>query len=421
MSLSEKGWGIRARVEKKNPEWYDIYLEKSEYRSAEVENSKISREEISQEFGYGLRVLSNGRIGFSYGTSLDEVDATIDRAFSTARHRKVLKHFAHPPSIKIAYSRLDEDEGDLAEILLEELDKRTEENEIHLNGSLGWGRVEKAIINPGSEANESAPIYNFSMSATIAQGRGFDMYSCKKSAKLKKWIPEVTERAIEIARSMSGKKEKEVGKKELLIHPYALAQILEYGLMPSIVGDRCHRGESKLRKGLMIREGLAIRDADEGLADWKVDDEACPSTKADIIDGEIKEFLYDLKSSWEWGEKSTGNGVREDFRDEPSIAPRNLYLDLDEKGDVMEDGIYIYDVLGAHTINMETMDFSLGSSICWTIEKGELKPLRPVILSGNVLEMLKNSIRVSKERKEIGGLGGSIVLPHLRTGGVRIG
>ena len=81
----------------------------------------------------------------------------------------------------------------------------------------------------------------------------------------------------------------------------------------------------------------------------------------------------------------------------PSISYSNYYL---EKGEhsfqdlltLMNKGVYVTDILGAHTANTITGEFSFGISGI-VVEDGKLSyPFRGATLSGNLKQVLQNIV-----------------------------
>ncbi len=80
----------------------------------------------------------------------------------------------------------------------------------------------------------------------------------------------------------------------------------------------------------------------------------------------------------------------------PGIGHHNFVAD-GKRGSVCdEQAIYVHDVVGAHTANPMSGDFSVELSNPFVVNGGSFEyPVRKAMLSGNVFDMLK----------EIGGLG----------------
>ena len=77
----------------------------------------------------------------------------------------------------------------------------------------------------------------------------------------------------------------------------------------------------------------------------------------------------------------------------PRIAPTNVVI---EQGDASLDeiiaetrrGLLVYGLQGAHSSNPETGEYSVVATPAWYIENGVLKPVRGVMLSGNIYIMI---------------------------------
>jgi PmbA protein len=82
-----------------------------------------------------------------------------------------------------------------------------------------------------------------------------------------------------------------------------------------------------------------------------------------------------------------------------------------------QDGIIIEELMGTHTANAVTGDFSVGAlgHIC---KNGERRPFKGVILSGNAFELLKNVKAVGNDLTFYGGFGSpSIYITGLKISG----
>ena len=94
--------------------------------------------------------------------------------------------------------------------------------------------------------------------------------------------------------------------------------------------------------------------------------------------------------------------MRGSYRSTPEVGSTNFYL---ANGDIspedlikeVERGLYVTDVMGMHTANPISGDFSLGASGIW-IENGEFTyPVRGVAIAGNLKEFLLNIDRVAND------------------------
>jgi len=77
----------------------------------------------------------------------------------------------------------------------------------------------------------------------------------------------------------------------------------------------------------------------------------------------------------------------------------------------------VTDVLGAHTANPISGDFSVEAMNAFKIEEGEIvHPIKKAMLSGNIFNALKGASASSKKTRQMG----PFVLPPILTPGIRV-
>ncbi|NLC77635.1 MAG: TldD/PmbA family protein, partial [Clostridia bacterium] len=112
-----------------------------------------------------------------------------------------------------------------------------------------------------------------------------------------------------------------------------------------------------------------------------------------IEKGTLKNFLHNSYTATKDGVTSTGNAVRS-FKSTPEVGTTNFFIEAgsvsrDELLSGIEQGFYVTEVMGMHTANPISGDFSVGASGLW-IEKGKLtKAVRGVAIAGNLLSLLE--------------------------------
>jgi PmbA protein len=101
----------------------------------------------------------------------------------------------------------------------------------------------------------------------------------------------------------------------------------------------------------------------------------------------------------------------------------NLYLQpdrgsLEDLVSGVEDGFLITELLGLHTADPISGDFSLGASGTW-IENGNLTfPVQGAAISGNLMDLFKRVARVGGDLRFMGTIGSpSLLLDHLDVAG----
>jgi PmbA protein len=130
-----------------------------------------------------------------------------------------------------------------------------------------------------------------------------------------------------------------------------------------------------------------------------------------VQQGVLDRFAYDLKTGYRYGERSTGSAVRPGGG-EPGIGVHNLFIDGPRAGDVGEErAVWIHDVVGAHTANPFSGDFSVEISNPFWMEGGEqTEPIRTAMFAGNAFEMLRDIGGLGKDDRRVGRL----TLPSIR-------
>ena len=420
----------------------EAFVSKNRNISVEINNNRVTGSYTVEEVGIGLRVVVGKKTGFASSNKLDiaSIDKVVDTALSIA---KASKEDPYWPGFPIA-SKYDVPEGiyspDLARVsedtiienavdLLDEflVDKRI----VVVNASISVSKASVAVANSNGLTNIEHSTYAVIDSEVLAREDGdvtpivFDVAVSRVS------FPNIdlfTERLRDYAISSLKPVKIESGKMPVVFHQIALNELLEYTLFDAISGDSVVRKRSFLanKEGQQVfSEKITI--IDDGLLKqgWYTgifDGEGVPMQKTVVIEkGVVKNFLFDHYWASRYGAESTGNASRLDYRSFVRISPTNLILapgDMSSQEILSETrkGLFVLHVQGAHSSNPETGDFSVVATPAWYIDNGVLKPVRGVMLSGNIYEMLKNVEYIGKELDQKGHL----VAPYIRLENVNV-
>ena len=118
--------------------------------------------------------------------------------------------------------------------------------------------------------------------------------------------------------------------------------------------------------------------------------------------GVLKTYFHSLKTAAMLGAEPTGNGFK---GGSGAISTRatNLCLksgdkNLDEILAMIDDGIFITDLMGQHAgVNAESGAFNLQSS-GYHIRNGKLaEPVTLIVVSGNIIDLLNNVVEVGND------------------------
>jgi PmbA protein len=155
-----------------------------------------------------------------------------------------------------------------------------------------------------------------------------------------------------------------------------------------------------------------------GIGNCPWDGEGMPVQKTAFVEnGILTSFAYDLKTAYRYGQTPTGHAVRSGMSGAPGIGHHNLILSGRTMDVMKDDAVYVHDLIGAHTANPMSGDFSVELSCPFHITGGGLnRPIRTGMLSGNVFDLLCNVAGCSRDTRTMG----SLILPQVRFSGVSI-
>jgi PmbA protein len=206
------------------------------------------------------------------------------------------------------------------------------------------------------------------------------------------------------------------GRRRVILHPMAVTELLEYTLIPSFSADNVQRGRSKLggMVGQKIFAGFDIADDAtvlNGLMTEPFDDEGVSSNRTSLVKkGVLKGFLYDTYTANKEGRKSTGNGQRSSNASLPSVGPSNFVISGDETIGNEDEALVVHGLIGAHTSNPISGDFSCETKNAFLNGKS----IKKAIVSGNIFEILKSGIKFGSDVKQYSSvLSPSIEIPEI--------
>lgn len=403
-------------------------------------NTKLDHIEHARETftrGIGIRTIVSGAVGFSSTNHEDRVKEASELAVRSARASQPDPDWSGLPdrsSYQTVHGVFDRR---LAEIELSDCVRLASDlirgvastGASPTSGGLAVSTGTVHIQNTnGIEHTEEATSIAASIECTVKDGAAVSTaYDFDVSRNLDIDTYEIGVHAGELARrSLRGGK---IGtaKAAVLLRPLAIADILEYAFVPSLSADNVQKGRSMLSEigAGVASDGLDIFDDGlraGGIGTSQADDEGTPSRKTEVIeDGILKGHLYDAYTAGkaDGGIASTGNALRAGYAGTPSIDPRNLVLEY-PSGDLIaetENGVLVHSVIGAHTANQYSGDFSIEARNSFLVENGEIKrPIKSLMIAGNVFDLLKKIDGAGTDVRAVGG----IVVPTVRVSEMQV-
>ncbi|MDD1664775.1 MAG: TldD/PmbA family protein [Methanomicrobiales archaeon] len=400
----------------------EVYLVEGTGVSAELKREAVAMATGSREWGLSIRTIDKGQIGTSATSSPAKWEECLNAALSsmslaTPQEWHGLPEPADLPRPAPSYDERVVTEPSAAQEflsgMLEGARKHPESRITSGSGSLA--RSEVTIANShGVHYTALRTEVSCSLEAICGQSTGSEFAHSPFLEIDPLWVGE---RAAFFAGHSAKGLPMETGQYDILLSPVALAQLFGNILVPALSGRTVHAGRSRLapllgQKCMDGRIDLYDDPFARGMGATAWDAEGVPAARFDFVKGGVlSSFAYDLKTAYRYRAKPTGSAVRGGFSGGPAIGVHNLVLDGPREKIGYDRALYIHDVVGAHTANPVSGDFSVEcQNPIWVEGGGFQEPVRKAMLSGNLFDALRG----------IGGIGagsrivGNSILPCVR-------
>ncbi len=404
----------------------------------DVEIHRGAAESIERfiERGIGIRVVDGNRAGYSFTSDLSEL--SLRNAFGEAAD--ISK--SSSPSAR--------------DVLADPLDSQgAAENREDIELATGTGVILKALAEMEDAAlSHSAEIVNTQnvsyterrSSVTVGSSRGFirsearGYASFSMSAISKKgnesrsdwyqgqapdfsaidWVG-VGREAARRSASLLGSRKIPGGRYQIVFDSMAFIDILEF-IEEIISAEMVIRGisvlEGKVGGRVASKEFDLVDDPEmkEGLFSSTFDDEGVPRRKYRLINrGVLMGYLHNSMTARWMDVEPTGNATRSSFKVSPVPGGTNLYLQAGKSTSKdlvssIDEGILVQDIMGMHTADSVSGDFSVGVSGHYVRSGSLIHPVCEVTVSGNILDLLGGVTGVGDEVLFVGGTGSPAVL-----------
>jgi PmbA protein len=419
----------------------EVYLERGVSMEVSLEKGSIATASSSRSMGGAWRIVRDGRLGFSYFTRLEDALKALDQAVLQSRHAP-RKGFHLPAAGKPTALRgrwddrvaaLDVERAMALAVDLMHGAKEGAPKAVLSGGGVGFDASWVAIASTqgiacadrSTSAGAAASLVQEDGERSVSGSESVTRHDARLDAHA------VAVQAAETLVSLLGPKPvKQGGRSDVVFRPDAVAELVTGLVVSAATGDEARRGKTVWsdRLGEVVADAR-LRITDDSAAPGAVggvpfDDEGLPTTRLPILEGGVlRNFIYDSWDAHEHGAISTRSGVRGDFKSRVETGTHHLVVDGSKTESRerlvagVDDGFLVESVLGAHTANVTTGDFSVTSPNVWRIRKGELAgPVSGIAIAGNLPDLLRHLDGVSSEAKQMDGAR----IPHLRFRGVDI-
>ncbi len=415
----------------------EVFMRSSRSLSVEVKNQEVDSIKSSLSFGYSLRVIKGGRLGFSYSTNRDDKDSVIARAVEASAYADKDPYLDLPgpagaAPVEIfdeAVRKLPEEDAIARVMLLEksvyEGDKRIKKIR-KASGSFTVSAT--AILNSKSVRADIASTSCSAQITAVAEDdgesqMGWDFDSSRFLGDIS--FEQVGRNAALRASRLLGARKIEGRRADVILDNSVTVDFL--GIFASSLSSEAVQKGKSLLAGKIGRKVISekINLVDSGLLRGRlgsspVDGEGVPvKEKTAISKGVLRTYLYNTYTAAKDGTVSTGNAVRGGFSSLLGVGITNLFIEAASKDDIFpleklfrnaESGLYVVDVMGMHTANPISGEFSVGVTGIW-IEKGEMAyPVKEAAISGNILDFFGRVRAIGDDMRFYGNIGGPSLL-----------
>lgn len=391
----------------------EVLYEEGESRSVSFENNTLKYVTTKSMRGIGLRVIKDGRIGFSSTTDFRKPEKLVANAMESAKFGQTAA-FDFPsksnfPKIAVFDQQvIDYPIQKCVDIGKEAIEKALSVNSSYECGvSLGKGHGMRRLIN-SKGLDISCASTSFGIGIEILEVKGQSLLWVGEGESSKGLVTDLNKHVDKALRGL------QLAQKELKLKTGTYPVVVTAKAMGNLLatfetgcnGKLVQKGASPLTNRLgetIIDERVSIYDdATIDMADcsYPWDGEGTPSQRTPLFErGVLQNYLFDLQTAGIMKTKSTGNGGR-GFSSQPSPGNSNVTV---EPGDTAFDamikdvhyGVLVDQVLGGGQSNILAGEFSVNIDLGYLIENGEIVGrVKDCMIAGNAFEVFHNIVAI---------------------------
>ena len=392
-------------------------------RPVVFEANRLKSLEGRDSSGIALRLIKDGRVGFSSTTHWNGADTLVENALETVPFGpKAMMEFPEgrdftpvPVYDPIVESHSLEDMIRLGQTLIDKV--RAVEPELLCDASVSRSVSTLSLMNSrgGSASYTKSSFSAFVGGALI---KGTDMLFLGDGTRACSPITDPDSLADSVLTQLEYGRHvapPATGEMSVVFTPRGVAGAL---LSPLMAG---FNGKSVLQGSSPLVDKLGEKLLDERFSLWDdptlpmvpgsrmCDDEGVPSARMPLVNkGVVSNFLYDLQTAGQAGTKSTGNS----HRSLNSLPSPGVSVSLVSQGDVsfqemiadIKDGIVVERLLGAGQGNTLSGDFNANVLLGYRVENGKITGrLKNTVISGNVYTVLRDLQGLGNDATWVGG------------------
>lgn len=417
-----------------NCDAYEIYIDETKLIELDSKQDELNFAKEEIDLGLGIRVIKDNKIGFAFTSNLEKIVETANQAVENTKLNKTDENYAFSETGKVRdvkkvydkkFNDLNLDES--VEFLKTVISTATDSGCDVTGSGFSASECRSLIINSNDVSIENEGTgFGIGLSVTIQKdGKIATAYNSQSSRFFDIDGEKLANEVCDLAKNSLETKPIETNDYDVVLDYYAATGLLQT-FIGAFDGENVGRGRSILKDKIgteIANPTLSIIDnplLEKGMYSTKCDGEGSVSQKTDLIkEGVLSSFIYDIYTANKQNVETTSNGFRGSYITTPMISPSNLEFKFSEMKDLSEvdKGVLTTSVLGAHTANPISGDFSVEASNAFKIENGELTdPVEKAMISGNIFEIMKKVEGLNSEIKQYG----SFIIPKLLVHDLRV-
>jgi len=414
----------------------ELYIMRAKSFMVQVSNLEIEAMSLNDDVGIGLRIIDGEhRLGYAYTTRIEDTQTLVESAVANANTTEPDEHnvFVEGTDAEYRYQdfvdqRFEDIEVDRKIEKAISMERIARDSDPRVRGvrasTYGDGEFRVEVYNSaGISRGYAAAVCSVSILVMAEQDSGAEMgWDFDHARTFDELDNEQTARnAARRATDLLGARPAKSQSAPVVLDRYVMAEILAI-IVGSLRADHVIKGKSMLADAVDEQVGSPALS----VIDWwnvpgaefprPIDGEGAEPGRTAIIDrGVLRAYLHNAYTAHRMGVTGGGHATRTSFRSVPEVGVSNMYIEpgTHSLGQLFEQcgtGLYVTEMLGIHTADPISGDFSVGAAGRW-IENGELShPIRGITVAGNIKEVLRGVQCVADDLKFSGQIGAPSVL-----------
>ncbi len=405
--------------------------------TVEVKKGEVDSLEKSVDAGYSVRVIKDGKQGFSYSTDLTGYKKCIEKALETAKWSEEDKYIGLPKdTTENSVNIFDPDIDSLDEERGKELALTVEEAALREDRRIAKTRKTSVNMSSGDVliANSHGIVKSFRSTAinshimVVAEDEndsqtGWDYQGGRFMEDV--IFPDIGRTAARRAIQLLGAQKGETEKAFVILDNSVASEFLSI-FASALSAESVQKGKSLLAGKIgkrVVSEKIDIVDnalIDRLVGSRPFDGEGVSTrNKSPIEKGVLTGYLHNTYTANKDNTGSTGNAVRGGFKTIPSVGITNMFISppggtdpqpFDSLVSSVDNGLLVTEAMGVHMANPISGDLSVGVTGIW-IKDGKLShPVKEIVVSGNILDIFMNIVDCGNDLKFFGKIGSPSLL-----------